>query len=128
MQGEDRKNQEECVEKMDKCMLQEYVDACELIRETEQDIRKLNRKKGVDLTNGNDGSLLQEQGLLEQRKVCAERIRFQIEAWMLTIPVRMQRIVRYRHLAGLSWEQVAVKMGRNATAESVRKEYQRFIR
>lgn len=128
MQGEDEKNQEECVEKMDKCMLQEYVDACELIRETEQDIRKLNRKKGADLTNANDGSLRQEQGLLEQRKVCAERIRFQIEAWMLTIPVRMQRIVRYRHLAGLSWEQVAVKMGRNATAESVRKEYQRFIR
>ena len=109
-------------------MLQEYVDACELIRETEQDIRKLNRKKGADLTNGNDGSLRQEQGLLEQRQDCAERIRFQIEAWMLTIPVRMQRIVRYRHLAGLSWEQVAVKMGRNATAESVRKEYQRFIR
>ncbi len=113
---------------MEKCMLQEYADACELIRETEEDIRKLNRKKGLNFVDEDDGGLLQEKGLLERRKVCAQQIRFQIEAWMLTIPVRMQRIVRYRHLAGLSWEQVAVKMGRNATAESVRKEYQRFIR
>ena len=30
---------------MDKTILQEYIDACELIRETEEDIRKLRRKK-----------------------------------------------------------------------------------
>ncbi len=30
---------------MDKKILQEYIDACELVRETENDIRQLNKKK-----------------------------------------------------------------------------------
>ena len=46
---------------------------------------------------------------------------------MLTIPARMQRIVRYRYLEGLSWEQVAARMGRGATADGVRKELERFL-
>ena len=30
---------------MEKQILMEYIDACELIRETEQDIQRLKRKK-----------------------------------------------------------------------------------
>ena len=30
---------------MDKNILNQYIDACELIRETEQEIKKLNRKQ-----------------------------------------------------------------------------------
>ena len=30
---------------MDKQILQDYIDACELIKETEQDIQRLQRKK-----------------------------------------------------------------------------------
>ena len=32
---------------MDKRILQEYIDACELIKETESDIKKLRKKKNV---------------------------------------------------------------------------------
>ena len=47
---------------------------------------------------------------------------------MLTIPSRMQRIVKYRYLEGMSWEQVATRMGRKATADSVRMELNNFIK
>jgi hypothetical protein len=32
---------------MDKKILADYIDACELIRETEEDIRKLDKKKSI---------------------------------------------------------------------------------
>lgn len=137
---------------MDKKILSEYTDACQLIKETEEDIRRLRRKKktviqtnvkgsmhefpyaaqhfkieGSTFTVRDDSRLRQEEILLEKRKEQAEAIRQQVHEWMLTIPVRMQRIIRYRYLEELSWEQVAVKMGRKATADSVRKELDRFF-
>lgn len=137
---------------MDKKILREYADACQLIKETEEDIRKLRQKKktiiqtnvkgsmhefpytaqhfkieGSTFTVRDDSRLRQEEILLEKRKEQAEAIRQQVHEWMLTIPVRMQRIIRYRHLEELSWGQVAVKMGRKATADSVRMEFDRFM-
>ena len=47
---------------------------------------------------------------------------------MLTIPSRMQRIIRYRYLEGLAWKQVAARMGRKATENSVKKEFERFMK
>ena len=44
------------------------------------------------------------------------------------LPVRMQRIVRYKFFEGLEWEQIAIKMGRKATKDSVRKEFERFMK
>ena len=32
---------------MEKTILQDYVDACELIKDTEKDIRKLNQKRNA---------------------------------------------------------------------------------
>ena len=137
---------------MDKTILQDYVDACELIKETERDISRLNQKKktiiqtnvkgsmhefpyverhfkiqGSAFTVKDDSRLRYEEKLLEQRKAGAERTRLQVEEWMLTLPARMQRLVRYRYLEGMTWEQVAVKMGRKATADSVRKELERIF-
>ena len=137
---------------MDKKILSEYTDACQLIKETEEDIRRLRQKKktviqtnvkgsmhefpyaaqhfkieGTTFTVRDDSRLRQEEILLEKRKEQAEAIRQQVHEWMLTIPVRMQRIIRYRYLEELSWEQVAVKVGRKATADSVRKELDRFF-
>lgn len=40
---------------------------------------------------------------------------------------RIRRIIRYRLIDGLSWVQVAFKMGGRCTSESVRKELERFI-
>lgn len=138
---------------MDKTILQDYVDACELIKETERDIHRLNQKKktiiqtnvkgsmhefpyveqhfkiqGSAFTVKDDSRLRYEEKLLEQRKAGAEQTRRQVEEWMLTLPARMQRLVRYRYLEGMTWEQVAVKMGRKATADSVRMEMERFLR
>lgn len=138
---------------MDKNILKEYVDACELIRDTEKEIRKLQQKKktvvqtsvkgsmhefpyaaqrfkveGTAFTTEDDNNLRLEEKILDQQKENAEKIKLQVQEWMLTIPLRMQRIVRYRFIDGLSWEQVAAKMGRKATADNVRKQFEIFIK
>ena len=137
---------------MDKAILQDYMDACELVKETEAEIQRLNRKKktviqtnvkgsspdfpyipqhfkiqGTTFTLKDDSQLRYEERALEQRKARAEEVRRQVDEWLLTIPIRMQRIIRYRYLEGMTWEQVAVRMGRRATADSVRKELERIF-
>lgn len=137
---------------MDKHILDQYIDACALIEETEKDIQKLRQKKrtviqtnvsgsnpehpynpqhfkiqGTTFTFREDSQLRMEEKLLEKRKEDAEKIKIQVEEWMNTIPVRMQRIIRYRVFKGMTWQQVAKKMGRKATEISLKKEYQRFF-
>ena len=137
---------------MDKHILDQYIDAYALIEETEKDIQKLRQKKrtviqtnvsgsnpehpynpqhfkihGTTFTFREDSQLRMEEKLLEKRKEDAEKIKIQVEEWMNTIPVRMQRIIRYRVFKGMTWQQVAKKMGRKATEEGVRKEFQRFF-
>ena len=66
--------------------------------------------------------------MLERRKANAERIKQNVEEWMLTIPARMQRIIRWKFFEELTWEEVAVKMGRKATGDSVRMEFTNFMK
>lgn len=138
---------------MDKAILQEYIDACELVKETEKEIQKLNRKKktiiqtnvtgsmhefpyvkqhfkiqGTTFAVKDDSHLRHKEKILEQQKAKAGQVKRQVEEWMLTAPVRMQRIIRYRYLEEMSWDQVAEKMGRRATGEGVRKELERFLK
>ena len=139
---------------MDKGILEQYIDACELVKETEEQIRRLknNRKTVVvDTVKGSmhdfpfapksfrtegiayvtvadPGQLDREELLLEERKAAAAQIKSQVEAWLNTIPVRMQRIIRYRIFEELAWRQVAMKMGRRATEASVKMEFQRFFK
>ena len=138
---------------MDKRLLSDYIDACELVKETEKDIFRLNQKKktiiqekvkgsmhefpyteqsfkiqGSAFSVKDDDHLQHEEELLKQRKANAKQIKVQVEEWMLTIPVRMQRIIRYRYLEGMTWEQVAARMGRRATADSVRMELNNFLK
>lgn len=137
---------------MDKRILNDYIDACALVKETEEDIRRLKKKKktviqtnvkgsnpsfpyqaqhfkvqGTAFTYQDDSSLRMEEKLLEQRKENAERIKKQVEEWMLTIPIRMQRIIRYKIFEEKTWDQVAVRIGRKATKDSVRMEFERFM-
>ena len=138
---------------MDKSILQEYIDACELIKETEQEIKKLNQKKktivqtnvkgsnpnfpyqeqhfrvqGTTFTVKDDSRIRYEMASLEKQKENAERIKIQVEEWMTSIPIRMQRIVKYRYLEELSWAQVAEKMGRKATEYGIKKEFEMFLK
>ena len=46
---------------------------------------------------------------------------------MNTIPARMQRIIRLKYFEGKLWKEIAAQMGRNATADSVRMEFERFL-
>ncbi len=138
---------------MDKDILKQYIDACEAVKETEEQIRRLQKNRKtvvVDAVKGSmhdfpfaaksfkvagivhsvledPGQLDREEMILEERKAAAAQIKSQVEAWLNTIPVRMQRIIRYRDFEELTWRQVAMKMGRKATEEGVRKEYQRFF-
>ena len=136
---------------MDKRILNDYIDACALVKETEADICRLKRKKktviqtnvkgsnpsfpyqaqhfkvqGTAFTYLDDSSLRMEEKLLEQRKESAEKIKRQVEEWMLTIPIRMQRIIRYKIFEERTWERVATLLHARS-GESVRKEFERFM-
>ena len=139
---------------MDKEILKQYIDACEQVKEAKTDILRLkkNRKRiEQDRVTGSahefpytaksfhieglaypvvkdpDG-LDRREAILQERLQRAEEIKRQVEAWMLTIPQRMQRIIRYRVFEELSWNEVAIRMGRKATADSVRMEYTNFMK
>lgn len=138
---------------MDKKLLNEYIDACELIRETELELERLNGRiptmevdkvtgsmqefpyistniqiEGAVEANTTSRAVLAQKILLQERKANAESLKLQVERWMNGIPVRMQRIIRYRYFENLTWEDVADRMGRKATGNSVRMELERFFR
>ena len=131
---------------MDKSILNDYIDACALIQETEEDIKRLRKKKrtviqtnvkgsnpnfpyepqhfkiqGTTFTYTEDSQLRLEEELLKKRKADAEVLKMNVEAWLNTIPIRMQRIIRYKIFEGMTWEQTAVRLGRKATGDSVKK-------
>lgn len=137
---------------MDKKILADYMDAMELIKETEEDIRNLKKRRkmiiqtnvkgsnpnfpyqkqhfriaGTTFSYQDDKNLRLEEKLLEQRKENAENIKQQVEEWLLTVPIRMQRIIRYKIFEERTWEQTAAKIGRKATGDGIRKEFERFM-
>ena len=67
------------------------------------------------------------EAILQERLQRAEEIKRQVEAWMLTIPQRMQRIIRYRVFEEMTWAEVAQRMGRRATEAGLKMEYMRFM-
>lgn len=136
---------------MDKRVLENYIDACEFIKETEAEIKKLEKKKrfvqdkvrgsnpdwpyeersfslgGSVETAADAFTLAREKRILEEQRKVASDLKLGVEEWMKEIPFRMQRIIRYKFFNRLSWEEVAMLMGRKCTAGSVRMEYQRFM-
>lgn len=133
--------------------LNDYVDAKELYDETVREIAKLNRRKGTVVQDSVKGSMDQfpyaaknfhisgtvfsmedDSKLRDEEDILAERARVtgetrrRVEMYINRIPARMQRIIKYKLFEDSTWEQVAIRLGRNATGESVKKEYQRFIK
>ncbi len=136
----------------DKQILKDYVDACELVKETEEDIRKLKAKRertvkdsvrgsmqdfpyatqsfhieGTEYTYEDDRRLQEEEQILLQRKEHAEQIKLQAQQYINYAPVRIQRIIRMRYIKKLTWNEIAEKMGNSATEDSIKKEFQRFL-
>lgn len=137
---------------MDKQVLYQYIDACELVKETKREIERIRRRRreivtdkvkmsdyefpfgqisctihGIPHVARDQAAMDRKERILEERKAVAESIKLQVEEWLVTIPPRMQRIIQYKVFEGMTWAQVAQKMGRKATADSVKKEFQRFM-
>ena len=138
---------------MDKKVLTQYIDACELIHETEREIRRLESQKvravsdsvkasnpefpfqpvtihieGVGKEAGRRDMRLQlKRQALEEQRENADKIRIAVEMWLPSVSLRMQRIIRAHVFNGLTWEETARQMGRRATGESLRKEFERFM-
>lgn len=135
---------------MDKNILADYIDCCELLKETEKDIRRLRKKKktiiqtnvsgsnpefpynpqhfkiqGTAFTYREDSQLRMEEQLLEKRKQDCEAMKLEVETWLNTVPKRMQRIIRYKFFDRMSWEEVAVRM--KCSVGSIKMEFQRFM-
>ena len=138
---------------MDKSILYQYIDACELIKDTEREIERIRNRRQEVVTDKVKGSsydfpfgqvsyiicgipydaqdqqaLERQEQILEERKAAAEAIKLQVEEWLSAVPPRMQRIIRYKVFEGMTWAQVAVRMGRKNTENGLKKEFERFMR
>lgn len=132
--------------------LNDYVDAEALYKETVKEMAAIERKKttivhdfvkgssqsfpytagnihisGIQYTPEDEATLREDEEILKERARKTKETKMLVEHYMLRIPPRMQRIIRYKIFDGDTWEEVATRLGRNATGESVKKEYQRFI-
>ena len=105
---------------MDKQILEQYIDACELIKDTKEEIKKLRKRRTQIQQDSVKGSshefpytlqtyhleglgyaavkdpdeLERMEELLVKRIQNAEQIRRQVEVWLNTISPRMQRFIR----------------------------------
>lgn len=134
-------------------LLRQYIDAKELVKESQEEIERLrNKRKQIESdvvkasskefpytvhsqkieglstkTIADLTGLNEEEKLLRKRIEAAEQIQRRVEEWMIEIPPRKQRIIKYKFFDELTWGGVAQKLGRKATADSVRMELQNFL-
>ena len=150
---QDKRNRNKEADIMDKRVLEEYIDACEVIKDTEEEIHKLESKKSITANETVSGSnpefpynpqhfkvqgttysysddvrLRAKKEVLKQKKEKAEELKLQVEVWMISIPFRMQRIIKYKIFEDMTWQQVADRMGRKTTETGLKKEFQRFFK
>ena len=122
---------------MTKEVLSSYIDACELLRETQADLERLQQEHKIvdtDIVKGSNPNFPYEprtfhiegvsyseyikpdeikkiQRLLKERRENARKQRMEVEAWVNTAPLRIQRIVRMKYFEGLTWDTVSKRMG-----------------
>lgn len=137
---------------MDKKILEDYIDACAFIKDTEAEIARLEKKKryvqdkvrgsnpdwpyeersfnigGTTETAQDSAALAKERQILDEQRRIALDLKLGVEEWMKEIPFRMQRIIKYKFFNRLSWEEVATLMKCKGGGDAMRKEYDRFMR
>lgn len=137
---------------MDKKILEDYIDACAFIKDTEAEIARLEKKKryvqdkvrgsnpdwpyeersfnigGTTETVQDSATLAKERQILDEQRRIAIDLKLGVEEWMKEIPFRMQRIIKYKFFNRLSWEEVATLMKCKGGGDAMRKEYDRFMR
>ena len=136
---------------MDKKILEDYIDACAFIKDTEAEIARLEKKKryvqdkvrgsnpdwpyeersfnigGTTETVQDSAALAKERQILDEQRRIAIDLKLGVEEWMKEIPFRMQRIIKYKFFNRLSWEEVATLMKCKGGGESMRREFYRFM-
>ena len=137
---------------MDKKILEDYIDACAFIKDTEAEIARLEKKKryvqdkvrgsnpdwpyeersfnigGTTETVQDSAALAKERQILDEQRKIAMDLKLGVEEWMKEIPFRMQRIIKYKFFNRLSWGEVATLMGKKCTADGVRMEFNNFMK
>lgn len=137
---------------MDKKILEDYIDACAFIKDTEAEIARLEKIKryvqdkvrgsnpdwpyeersfnigGTTETVQDSAALAKERQILDEQRRIAMDLKLGVEEWMKEIPFRMQRIIKYKFFNRLSWEEVATLMGKKCTENGIKKEFERFMR
>ena len=133
-------------------LVRQYVDAAELAEETLADLEELNKKKclvlgkvkgsnpdfpyearsfaisGAACTFREAEKIREQERILEERYQAAVSAKETAEKCISGAPPRIQRIIRWRYIKGLSWDETAVKMGGRAAVDSIRKEFYRFLK
>jgi hypothetical protein len=132
-------------------VLENYVDACELVRETERDIAALQNEESMMTSDKVKGSmreypyveksfnikgtderqveyLRRKRLILNERKEKAEDAKLQALEIINKAPMRIQRIIRYKYIERLTWKEVAEKMYPRTTEKGVQKEFERFLK
>ena len=136
---------------IDKMALIEYNDLCMQVVETEAQLERLLRAEKDILHDSVRGSnpefpyepmsfhiagvsekltsddIVKCRHILSERRDAVKEKRLEVEAWVNTIPVRMQRIVRMKYFEGMTWPEVAMRMGNKVGGDAVRKEFTAFM-
>ena len=135
---------------IDKSSLLEYNDLCEQVVETEQQLERLVKARSEVLHDSvkgsnpeypyepitfhiagianrvNDADITKMRHILTERRDAAKDKRIEVETWLNTIPVRMQRIVRLKFFEGKTWGEVAMRSGWK-NGDAIRKEFWNFF-
>lgn len=80
-----------------------------------------------EATYYSDGEIRHYEEILKKRRAEARDLRLRTEAWINTLPARMQLIVQMKYIENETWEMVARKIGKGATPDGLRVEFQRFM-
>lgn len=126
---------------MDKKIIYEYLDAKALVEQTRKDLNKRRNIVQDKVKGSNPDFPYQEQSftitgfpedyeetILKKRIEIAEKTRLKAEEAINSAPLRIQRIIHYKVMEGLKWSEVAEKMGEKVTENSVKKEFQRWMK
>ena len=136
---------------IDKTALMEYNDLCAQVVETEEQLKKLTialnsvvhdsvkgsnpeypyepitfHISGISPRLTND-DITACRAMLACRRDAAKNKRLEVEAWVNTIPVRMQRIVRMKYFEGMTWSDVALRLGGRVSGDAIRMEFKAFM-
>lgn len=126
-----------------KAALKDYPNLQPEIDRLEDRIRRGNMQQVVDTVNGSStghpytqhaisivGAVPGPESIagLKQRREKLIQQKSEIENFVNGLPTSRQRQIVWMHIEdGLTWDEVAARIGKKSTAESVRKEFSRVL-